>query len=170
MRKCYKCNEFKSEDAFYNCKKKSTECIPCTKVRQKLTREKMMLNPEWAEKERERNRLKYYRLGYREKHKPTPEKQKEISEKYRKNHPEKFEVRKLSSNLIPETKGNNLHHWNYNIEFAKDVIELKVDDHYKIHRFIKYDKKTFMYKDLNGNLLDTREKHEEYIKKVLENF
>ena len=44
-----------------------------------------------------------------------------------------------------------MHHWNYNIEFAKDVIELSVSDHAKIHRFIKYDKKTFMYKDLNGN-------------------
>jgi len=67
-------------------------------------------------------------------------------------------------------KGNELHHWNYNNEFAKDVIELSKSDHEKIHRFIKYDKKTFMYKDLNGALLDTKEKHLELINKVIENF
>lgn len=72
--------------------------------------------------------------------------------------------------IKPTIKGNELHHWSYTLRHALDVIELSPKDHAKIHRFIKYDQKTFMYKDLNGKLLDTREKHEDLINKVLMNF
>ena len=60
-------------------------------------------------------------------------------------------------------RGNHLHHWNYNITFAKDVIELEPKQHATIHRFIRYDQETFMYRDLENNLLDTKEKHLDYI-------
>jgi len=89
--------------------------------------------------------------------------------KKEKKYPEKVKCKSRLGKLKAK-EGNNLHHWSYNIEHAKDVIELSIADHNKIHRFLKYNQKTFMYKDLNGNLLYTREKHLEYINKILLNF
>ena len=61
-----------------------------------------------------------------------------------------------------KTHGNNLHHWSYNDEHFKDVIELNVKDHAMVHRHIIYDQERMMYRDLDGVLLDTRERHIEY--------
>ena len=171
---CFKCNEEKALIDFYKHPKMGDgylgKCKICTKKDTKEITYKLISTPEGIEKERKRHREKYYRLEYKEKHKPSPEKKKEIIDKFKKKYPEKYKARCLSSHLIPIIKGNHLHHWNYNIEFAKDVIELKSSDHFKIHRFINYNQKTFMYQDLNGNLLDNKEKHLEYINKVLLNF
>ena len=168
MKTCKKCKIKKDFSEFYGVQ---GECKECTKKRVYLREKKLREeNPDWHEKEKIRAREKYYRLNYKEKHKPSPEKKKEIMDKYFSRYPEKRKAKNISQNLVPLISGNQLHHWNYNIEFAKDVIELDPKDHAKIHRFIRYDKSTFMYKDLNGNLLDTREKHEELIKKVLDNF
>jgi len=171
---CFKCNEQKEFKYFYKHPKMSDgylgKCKDCTKKDSKIALELKVSTPDGLEKERERHREKYYRLGYKEKHKPTPEKKKEIMDRYKLRYPEKIKAKNLCSNLKPKKQGNELHHWSYNIEFAKDVIELASSDHSKIHRFIKYDKKTFMYKDLNGVLLDTKEKHLELINKILSNF
>jgi len=167
MKQCKECKVIKEKNNFYGVQ---GECKECTKQRIKNREQKLRLNDEWKDKERLRQREKYYRLNYKEKHKPSPESKKIAMDKYIKKYPEKVRAKSLSRKLRPLIKTNQLHHWNYNIEFAKDVIELSIKDHSKIHRFIKYDQKTFMYKDLNGILLDTKEKHIELINKVLENF
>jgi len=127
-------------------------------------------SPEGLDKERQRHREKYFRLNYKDKHKQSFENKKISTEKHKNKYPEKYIAKNISQRIKLVNKNNHKHHWNYNIEFAKDIIELNIKDHNKIHRFIKYDKKTFMYKDLNGNLLDTKEKHLELINKVLINF
>ena len=171
---CFKCNNQKEFNEFYKHQKTKDgylgKCKSCAKLDAKEITFKLISTPEGLEKERLRHREKYYRLDYKEKHKPTPEAKKITMDRYINKYPEKIKAKSISSNLKPLIKGNQLHHWNYNIEFAKDVIELSLKDHSKIHRFIKYDQKTFMYKDLNGVLLDTKEKHIGLIKKVLENF
>jgi len=167
MKECKECKTKKEISDFYN---GQGECKECTKKRVRLREEKLKQNPDWVEKEKARHRDKYYRLDYKEKHKASPEKQRERTLKYRSMYPEKYKAITVSQRLSPLVSGNELHHWSYNIEHAKDVIELNPKDHAKIHRFIKYDQKTFMYKDLNGNLLETREKHQELIDKVLKNF
>lgn len=60
----------------------------------------------------------------------------------------------------------NNHHWSYNIEHALDFITLSISDHNLIHRFLEYDQEKMMYRASNGELLDTREKHEKYITKI----
>mgnify|MGYP003501585001 CR=1 FL=1 len=167
MKCCIKCKEEKHESDFYGLQ---GDCKSCTKERVRKRELLLRENPEWLEKERKRQREKAIRLGYKEKHKPSPEKKKEMMDKYKLKYPEKQSAKNLCWNINPLVVGNHLHHWNYNIEFAKDVIELSPSEHAKIHRFIKYDQKTFVYKDLNGVLLDTKQKHLELISKVLLNF
>lgn len=92
------------------------------------------------------------------------------SNNYNSSFPEKKVAKSLSGKLKPKEIGNNLHHWSYNVEHAKDVIELAPADHYKIHRFIIYDQERFMYRRYDTNeLLDTRESHEAFIQHVLTN-
>jgi hypothetical protein len=61
-------------------------------------------------------------------------------------------------------EGAEKHHWSYNKEHYKDVIWLSKKDHMKAHRFIKYDQERMMYRDLNGYLLETKARHEQYIR------
>jgi hypothetical protein len=171
---CFKCNEQKELKDFYTHPKMKDgylgKCKICTKLDTKITTKKLISTPDGLEKERQRHREKYYRLNYKDKHKQSFENKKLSSEKHRNKYPEKYIAKILSQRVKLLNKNNHRHHWNYNIEFAKDIIELSIKDHSKIHRFIKYDKKTFMYKDLNGNLLNTKEKHIELINKILVNF
>ena len=61
-------------------------------------------------------------------------------------------------------KDNHLHHWSYNEEHHKDVIEITPKQHAKAHRFIVYDQERMMYRRFDNNiLLDTREAHESFI-------
>ncbi len=119
----------------------------------------------WHEKEKERHRNKYYRLGYKEKHKPSKEVQSIIMQKYRNRYPEKYKAAYINRNRKNKAviKGNHLHHWCYKEDFACDTIELTPKQHMCIHRYIKYNKEYMIYEDLEGNLLDSKDKHLSYI-------
>lgn len=133
------------------------KCKTCTKRDVREREQGLLLDPEWVESERKRHRDKYYRLEYKEKHKPTPEEKKEAMDRYFSKYPEK----KAARHVVPRVgKGRNSHHWSYNEEHYKDVIELSTEDHYKLHRFIVYDQSVFMYRRKDTmELLDTKEKH-----------
>jgi hypothetical protein len=75
--------------------------------------------------------------------------------------PEKYDAHKATLNIIPK-RGCIKHHWSYKPEHWTDVIMLTPDEHYKIHRLTRYDKKSMMYKTKNGILLDTKEKYLEF--------
>ena len=143
-------------------------CIDCTKIKTKERLERINKDPELREKEKQRHRDKYHRLGYRDVHKPTHDMKKEAISNNRSKYPEKY-LAKNSSQRIEITKGNHRHHWSYNKEHWKDIIELSVLDHNKAHRYMIYDQERMMYRTLDGVLLDTRESHLEYIESLKNN-
>ena len=167
---CFKCDTEKDLSEYYAHKGMLDghlgKCKSCTKKDTRKRDKKLISTKEGLEKERERQREKYYRLGYKEKHKPSTKEKMIIMGRYNKLYPEKYKVRCLSGH-IKAKKGNQNHHWSYNEIHAKDIIELSRKDHATIHRFLDYDKSTFYYKDSNGNLLDTKKKHEKYINIIL---
>lgn len=171
MKECFKCKAEKPLQDFYKHPKTAdghlNKCKVCTRkdVSERLNYK--MQDPEFVESEKARHRDKYYRLGYKDKHKPTYEQKKKIMDRYFNKYPEKSKARSATNGLVKEDPNNHFHHWSYNHGHLKDVIELSVEDHNTIHRFLNYNQRRKMYEDLDGNLLNTREKHEQYISQVL---
>lgn len=178
-KKCFKCKEVKDLSEFYVHKRMSdghlNKCINCSKIDTKNRNDRLLLNPDYIEKERKRNREKYHRLNYKKMHKQPYEKKRKIQEQYKYKFPEKYKA-KCMSGKINVKKGFNKHHWSYNEEHYKDVIELSVNDHMMLHRFLVYDNERFMYRcaiSINqfkqGELLDTRLRHFQFYTNIVDN-
>ena len=167
---CFKCGELKPLSDYYKHPAMGdghlNKCKACTKIDTKKRTDILTSTPEGLSKEKERHREKYHRLNYLEKHKPTFEMRKMATEKYKSKYPEK----KLASNAsqyIAIEDGKERHHWSYNKDHRKDIIQLTKEDHSTAHRFMVYDQERMMYRKLTGELLDARISHEEYINSVI---
>jgi hypothetical protein len=165
---CFKCGIDKPLLEYYAHKQMQdghlNKCKICTKSDTKRRIDKLSSNPQWIESERKRGRDKYYRLGYKSKG------QSDVQKRYKEKYPEKYKAKCAIGMIKAITKGNHLHHWSYNEEHYKDVIEITPKQHAKAHRFIVYDQERMMYRRFDTNvLLDTRESHENFINYCITN-
>jgi hypothetical protein len=159
---CFKCKTDKPLSEYYVHKQMGdghlNKCKSCTKSDVKKRSDDLLSDPKWVESERKRGRDKYHKYKYK---KPNPP---GVYIKHKNKYPEKFKARSASQHIKVMGKGNHLHHWSYNEEHYKDVIELTPKHHAKAHRFIVYDQERMMYRRFDNNiLLDTREAHESFI-------
>lgn len=168
---CIICGEDKILSAYYKHKAMAdghlNKCKTCTKKQSKERQTKLRQDPLWVDKERKRGRDKYHRLDYKEKHKPSPEYKKATIKRYQEKYPEKRLAKNKTCHLKPTIKGNHLHHWSYNREHYKDVIEIGEKEHNISHRFMIYDQERMMYRTIDNILLDSKDNHVGYILTIL---
>ena len=164
MRKtCSKCGVGKSVSEFYEHRKMPdgylAQCKECVKKRVRERERRLRSDPEWVERERERARSKYHRLGYLEK---SRGKKAKVQNSHRIKYPEKYKAT-VASQRISKPKGYHVHHWSYLESHRKDVMIMKPGQHAKAHRFLVYDPDEFLYRDKKGNLLKSKEDHYRYL-------
>ena len=173
IKKCFKCNQLLPLCEFYKHKSMPdghlNKCKTCTKNDVSKREKELRQDSEWLDKERKRNRERYHRLDYKTKWKPTTEIKKETIKKYRQKYPEKYLASKYTEIFLTKIKGVHLHHWSYNQEDWLDIIELNVKDHNLLHRYMVYNPELMKYNTIDGEILDTKEKHISYLNKILKN-
>jgi hypothetical protein len=165
---CFKCNIEKNLSEFYKHKEMSDghlkKCKICTIDDTRKRINVLKQDKDWVLKEKERNRDKYHRLSYKDKYK----KKSNLSNlNYFKKYPEKHNASKSTRRMIREKEGTHLHHWSYNENHYKDVIELDCKDHYLLHRYMIYDGERMMYRNLEGVLLDSKQSHIELLESII---
>jgi hypothetical protein len=93
-------------------------------------------------------------------------KKKEHDKKYHIKYPEKRKA-KIAVNHLKVDKGYHKHHWSYNKEHYSNIILLTDKQHLSLHKYIKYCTDSFYYKNLDGVLLDSLDKHMQYINELI---
>ena len=125
------------------------KCKDCTKKDVSEKYQENMQNPEYIEKERVRGRVKYEKYRYKG-----------------KNDKPGRSISKIIKNRGIDMTEKEAHHWNYNL--PNNVFILSRRAHAIIHKKLVYDENKKMF-IADGTLLDTKEKHYNFIVRVIEN-
>lgn len=165
---CRHCKELKLLSDFHK-RAKSIDghgrlCKKCDHIQRMAWLHKKRENKEWHEAEKLHRRTKSRDEKWNEKYKSVHSNRSETSSNYLKKYPEKYNAHIASQRMPKLNDSSHLHHWSYNEQHHKDVIELSIADHSKSHSYMVYDQQFFMYRRSDTNeLLDTRRKHEDFI-------
>lgn len=122
------------------------KCKDCTK---EDVMKRYMIKSEdetWMEKERERNRLKYQRLGYKDAH---------FSHTTRKDFQGCHNISRSLKVRGYDTTGKEAHHWNYN--YPHSVFLLSRKAHHRIHRAVIMNRKDKYCYTKDGIKIETAE-------------
>jgi len=141
---CIICGEVKPLDEFYKHKKMGdghlNKCKSCTKQHSKERHyNKYLTDPSFVEKERERGRERYRRLGYKDRQAELASKKKHKKDSFFSN-----------ANRFLKTRGligdnENAHHWNY--KDSRSVFIMSNEDHMFIHTKIVLDDSLLLFRD-----------------------
>ena len=156
---CFKCGRLLPLSEFYAHPRMAdghlNKCKSCTKKDTRERYDKKILDPEWAESERERGREKYHRLGYGD-----------------KRH---FQTRSLgcdkniSRRLVVrgyDMTNKEAHHWNYNEPYSVFIVSRSA--HKRIHRHITVNRDDKYVYTQNGAKLETAEQARVYFQSILD--
>lgn len=168
---CFKCNKWKPLTEFYKHPRMADGRLgKCKECNKKDVKDNYLVNvtkPGYIDKERKRGRDKHHRLYSRALKKYVYKYTDGTT--YFQRYPERKIAAARSNHIKKIFVGAEKHHWSYNVEHYKDVIQLTKKDHMKAHRFIVYDQERMMYRRYDTiELLDTKEKHEAFIKHCIE--
>ena len=95
----------------------------------------------------------------------NPEVKAKFNKKYESKYPEKRKATTKANNNLPSRDGYHRHHWSYNEEHWLDIIYVNASMHSYYHTHMEYDSTHMVYRaKATGELLDTRERHEAYLK------
>lgn len=171
MKRCFKCGAEKPLEEFYVHKEMADgrigKCKECAKKDCAERYNTLIKDPAFLQSERKRARLRNIRLNYKDKYKLTTEQKSKYNKRSKEKYLEKYAARIKSQRSGIKIKGFHNHHWSYSIENAKDTILIAIKDHYKVHRYMKYDQDKKIYITMFGEILDTKEKHISFIEYVI---
>lgn len=140
------------------------DCKECVENKRKARLKKNREDPEWVYAYRDKETLRMQNKNAT----PYKKSRKTDNKNYNEKWPEKKAAHKAISKMRCSIIGYEMHHWSYNKEHHKDVIELSKKNHNLIHRYMSYDPDYMMYTTRTGVLLCTKNMHQEYINRIIE--
>jgi hypothetical protein len=175
---CKECNQTLPIESFYNHPetkdRRFAKCKTCVKGAYASRPKKLFQIPqEWRDnplewkKHRNKRVIELAKARGKYPAKCSPEARRRATKRFAARWPEKIAAHNACKK-IPKQPGYELHHWSYNVEHKLDTILISKVDHYRIAKFIEYVPERRMYKRKDtGQLLDTKELHEAYIREVI---